>query len=152
MLVKMEASGGGSGSTAYMLYWYNSPTYFLTMIGTGTDVYARSGTNATTVPYEDDYIKITCTTFHVQTLKFKKSCTVVRNNSGDVSIHYNANDTYPLAASAYASLPLVVIFDQKIMSEPTRLGDITGFDDAEIIEIENDVCLVIDDDYDNTED
>ena len=38
------------------------------------------------------------------------------------------------------------------MSEPIRLGDITGFDDAEIIEIENDVCLVIDDDYDNTED
>jgi hypothetical protein len=38
------------------------------------------------------------------------------------------------------------------MSEIIRTGDITGFDDAEIIEIENDVYLVIDDDYDNTED
>ena len=32
------------------------------------------------------------------------------------------------------------------------MGDITGFDDAEVIEIENDVYLVIDNDYDNTED
>lgn len=38
------------------------------------------------------------------------------------------------------------------MSEIIRMGDITGFDDAEIIEIEDDVYLVIDDDYDNTED
>lgn len=37
------------------------------------------------------------------------------------------------------------------MSEQIRIGDITGFDDAEIIEIESDVYLVIDDDYDNTE-
>lgn len=36
--------------------------------------------------------------------------------------------------------------------EMVRLGDITGFDDAEVIELENDVYLVIDDDYDNTED
>ena len=38
------------------------------------------------------------------------------------------------------------------MSEIIRMGDITGFDDAEVIEIENDVYLVIDNDYDNTED
>jgi hypothetical protein len=38
------------------------------------------------------------------------------------------------------------------MSEIIRQGDITGYDDAEIIEIEDDVYLVIDDDYDNTED
>lgn len=38
------------------------------------------------------------------------------------------------------------------MAEIIRMGDITGFDDAEIIEIENDVYLVIDDDYDYTED
>lgn len=38
------------------------------------------------------------------------------------------------------------------MSELIRMGDITGFDDAEVIEIENDVYLVIDNDYDNTED
>lgn len=38
------------------------------------------------------------------------------------------------------------------MSEIIRQGDITGYDDAEIIEIEDDVYLVIDNDYDNTED
>ena len=38
------------------------------------------------------------------------------------------------------------------MSEIIRIGDVIGFDDAEIIEIENDVYLVIDDGYDNTED
>lgn len=38
------------------------------------------------------------------------------------------------------------------MSELIRMGDITGFDDAEVIELEEDVYLVIDDDYDNTED
>lgn len=38
------------------------------------------------------------------------------------------------------------------MSELIRMGDITGYDDAEIIEIEDDVYLVIDNDYDNTED
>ena len=38
------------------------------------------------------------------------------------------------------------------MAEIIRMGDITGFDDAEIIEIEKDVYLVIDDGYDNTED
>lgn len=38
------------------------------------------------------------------------------------------------------------------MSEQIRLGDVTGFDDAEIIEIEDDVYLVIDNDYDYTED
>lgn len=38
------------------------------------------------------------------------------------------------------------------MNEIVRIGDVTGFDDAEIIEIENDVYLVIDDGYDNTED
>lgn len=37
------------------------------------------------------------------------------------------------------------------MAEIIRQGDITGFDDAEVIEIENDVYLVIDNDYDNTE-
>lgn len=37
------------------------------------------------------------------------------------------------------------------MNETIRIGDITGFDDAEIIEIEDNVCLVIDNDYDNTE-
>lgn len=37
------------------------------------------------------------------------------------------------------------------MSEQIRIGDITGFDDAEVIEIEDDVYLVIDNDYDNTE-
>lgn len=37
------------------------------------------------------------------------------------------------------------------MSEIIRQGDITGYDDAEIIEIEDDVYLVIDNDYDNTE-
>lgn len=37
------------------------------------------------------------------------------------------------------------------MNEIVRIGDVTGFDDAEIIEIENDVYLVIDDGYDNTE-
>lgn len=36
--------------------------------------------------------------------------------------------------------------------EIIRLGDVTGYDDAEIIEIEDDVYLVIDNDYDNTED
>ena len=38
------------------------------------------------------------------------------------------------------------------MSEIVRIGDVTGFDDAEVIEIENDVYLVIDDGYDYTED
>ena len=38
------------------------------------------------------------------------------------------------------------------MSEQIRLGDVTGFDDAEVIELEDDVYLVIDNDYDNTED
>ena len=38
------------------------------------------------------------------------------------------------------------------MSEQIRLGDVTGFDDAEVIDLENDVYLVIDDGYDNTED
>lgn len=37
------------------------------------------------------------------------------------------------------------------MSEVIRIGDVTGFDDAEVIEIEDDVYLVIDNDYDNTE-
>lgn len=37
------------------------------------------------------------------------------------------------------------------MNEIIRIGDVTGFDDAEIIEIEDDVYLVIDNDYDNTE-
>lgn len=38
------------------------------------------------------------------------------------------------------------------MSEQIRLGDVTGFNDAEVIELEDDVYLVIDNDYDNTED
>lgn len=38
------------------------------------------------------------------------------------------------------------------MSEIIRMGDITGFDDAEIIELDDDVYLIIDDGYDNTED
>ena len=38
------------------------------------------------------------------------------------------------------------------MSEQIRLGDVTGYDDAEVIELEDDVYLVIDNDYDNTED
>ena len=38
------------------------------------------------------------------------------------------------------------------MSEIVRIGDVTGFDDAEVIEIEDDVYLVIDDGYDNSED
>lgn len=42
--------------------------------------------------------------------------------------------------------------DNEIMNEQIRIGDITGFDDAEIIDLEDDVYLVIDDDYDNTED
>ena len=37
------------------------------------------------------------------------------------------------------------------MKEIIRTGDITGFDDAEIIEIEDDGSLVIDNEYDNTE-
>ena len=37
------------------------------------------------------------------------------------------------------------------MNEVIRIGDVMGFDDAEIIEIEDDVYLVIDNDYDNTE-
>lgn len=37
------------------------------------------------------------------------------------------------------------------MNEQIRIGDVTGFDDAEVIEIESDVYLVIDDDYDKTE-
>ena len=111
MLVKMEASGGGGSGHVYMVYYYTSPQYFLTMLGTPNDVYARVGSNTTTIPYEDDYIKITCTTIHAQTLKFKKACTVVHNNTGDVNVHYNANDTYPLAASALSSLPLIVVFD-----------------------------------------
>ena len=37
------------------------------------------------------------------------------------------------------------------MSEQIRLGDVTGFDDAEVIEFEDDVYLVIDNDYDNSE-
>ncbi len=37
------------------------------------------------------------------------------------------------------------------MSEMIRTGDVTGFDDAEIIEIEDDVYLFIDNDYDNSE-
>ena len=37
------------------------------------------------------------------------------------------------------------------MSEQIRLGDVTGFDDAEVIELEDDVYLVIDNDYDNSE-
>lgn len=37
------------------------------------------------------------------------------------------------------------------MAEIIRMGDITGFDDAEVIEIENDVYLVIDNDYDENE-
>ena len=37
------------------------------------------------------------------------------------------------------------------MSEMVRIGDVIGFDDAEVIEIENDIYLVIDDGYDNTE-
>ena len=32
-----------------------------------------------------------------------------------------------------------------------RFGDITGFDDSEIIEIEDNVYLVIDNDYDENE-
>ena len=32
-----------------------------------------------------------------------------------------------------------------------RFGDVTGFDDSEIIEVENDVYLVIDNDYDENE-
>ena len=36
--------------------------------------------------------------------------------------------------------------------EMVRLGDVTGFDDAEIIDLQDDVYLVIDNDYDNTED
>ena len=42
--------------------------------------------------------------------------------------------------------------DNEIMNEQIRLGDVTGFDDAEIIDLDNDVYLVIDSDYDNTED
>ena len=38
------------------------------------------------------------------------------------------------------------------MSEIIRIGDVIGFDNVEIIERENDVYLVIDDGYDNTED
>ena len=38
------------------------------------------------------------------------------------------------------------------MGEIIRIGDVTGFDDAEVIELENDVYLVIDDGYDYTED
>ena len=38
------------------------------------------------------------------------------------------------------------------MAETIRMGDITGFDDAEIIELDDDVYLIIDDGYDNTED
>ena len=37
------------------------------------------------------------------------------------------------------------------MNEIIRIGNVTGYDDAEIIEIEDGVYLVIDDDYDNTE-
>ena len=37
------------------------------------------------------------------------------------------------------------------MKEIIRIGDITGFDDAEIIETEDDGSLVIDNEYDNTE-
>lgn len=37
------------------------------------------------------------------------------------------------------------------MNEIIRIGDVTSFDDAEVIELENDVYLVIDDGYDNTE-
>ena len=37
------------------------------------------------------------------------------------------------------------------MNEMIRLGDIIGFDDAEIIDLDDDVYLVIDNDYDNTE-
>ncbi len=36
--------------------------------------------------------------------------------------------------------------------EIVRLGDVTGYDDAEIIDLQDDVYLVIDNDYDNTED
>lgn len=35
--------------------------------------------------------------------------------------------------------------------EIVRLGDVTGYDDAEIIDLQDDVYLVIDNDYDNTE-
>lgn len=38
------------------------------------------------------------------------------------------------------------------MSEQIRLGDVTGYDDAEIIDLQDDVYLVIDNDYDYTED
>ena len=37
------------------------------------------------------------------------------------------------------------------MNEIIRICDVTGYNDAEIIEIEDDVHLVIDNDYDNTE-
>jgi hypothetical protein len=36
--------------------------------------------------------------------------------------------------------------------ETIRLGDAIGYDDAEIIDLQDDVYLVIDNDYDNTED
>ena len=36
--------------------------------------------------------------------------------------------------------------------EIVKLGDVTGYDDAEIIDLQDDVYLVIDNDYDNTED
>ena len=35
--------------------------------------------------------------------------------------------------------------------EIVRLGDVIGYDDAEIIDLQDDVYLVIDNDYDNTE-
>ena len=37
------------------------------------------------------------------------------------------------------------------MNKTIRIGEVTDFDDAEVIEIEDDVYLVIDNDYDNTE-
>ena len=113
MLVKMETGGSGGGNgTPYMIYWYASSTYYLTMLGTGNDVYARKGTSISNIPYEDEYIKITSGSgLHAQTLTFKKNCTVVNDNTGNVNIPYSAGSNYPYGANAYPSLPLIVKFD-----------------------------------------
>lgn len=112
MFTEMLAAGSGGGGTPTMLYWNNTATYYLTMLGTENDVYARKGTTTSNIPYEDDYIKITSgSTVHSQTLKFKKNCTVINNNTGNVNIPYSAGSNYPFGANAYESLPLIVKFE-----------------------------------------
>lgn len=112
-LIKVDyGEVGGGNDTPYMIYWYASATYYLTMLNTESDVYARQGTSTSNISYEDEYIKITSGSgIHAQTLTFKKNCTVINDNTGNVNIPYAAGSNYPFGINAYPSLPLIVKFD-----------------------------------------